>query len=121
MLERMRIWHALPDGWHAMTYGAFLAARRRILAEVIRAGLERLRDGTDDDEQLVPIADFVAAGENDVVEFKSRGRYNPHTQRRTPRSSSRSSRPSQRSRTPRAAHSSSQSPPTASPSASRTT
>jgi len=60
--------------------GRSLAARRRILAQVIRAGFERLRDGTDDDEQLVPIADLVAAGESDIVEFKSAARYNQHTQ-----------------------------------------
>ena len=42
-LERMRFWHALPDGWHEMTYGEFLVARRRMLAQVIKAGFERGR------------------------------------------------------------------------------
>ena len=34
--------HALPDGWHRMEYRRFLGERRRLLAEVIRAGFETL-------------------------------------------------------------------------------
>lgn len=85
-LERMRFWHALPDGWHEMTYGEFLVARRRMLAQVIKAGFERLREGThDDDAQIVAIADVVTAGESDTVEFKATARYNQHTQARDAR------------------------------------
>lgn len=68
------------------TYGEFLVARRRMLAHVIKAGFERLRDGKhDDDAQMVAIADLVAAGESDSVEFKSAARYNQHTQARDAR------------------------------------
>lgn len=34
--------HALPDGWHRMEYRRFLEERRRLLAQVIRAGFETL-------------------------------------------------------------------------------
>ncbi len=34
--------HALPDGWHCKEYRQFLDERRKLLAEVIRAGYETL-------------------------------------------------------------------------------
>jgi hypothetical protein len=57
-LERMCFWHALPEGWHELAYPDFLSARRRMIADVVRAGFERLRESTlspasvgQDDEQ----------------------------------------------------------------------
>lgn len=41
-LHEMCYWHALPDGWETMGYPEFLAARRRSMASIIRAGYERL-------------------------------------------------------------------------------
>jgi hypothetical protein len=41
-LTQMQFWHALPDGWQEMEYHAFLAARRQLMANVIRAGFSRL-------------------------------------------------------------------------------
>jgi hypothetical protein len=43
-LERMCAWHALPPDWHSLPYDAFLAARRRLIADVVHAGFKRLRD-----------------------------------------------------------------------------
>ncbi|HKG04398.1 MAG TPA: DUF262 domain-containing protein [Conexibacter sp.] len=43
-LERMRFWHALPKGWHNLRYDMFLDVRRRLIAEVVRAGFERLKE-----------------------------------------------------------------------------
>ncbi len=40
-----RYWHALPDGWHAMPYGEFLEARRKLMARVIHDGFARLGSG----------------------------------------------------------------------------
>lgn len=37
-----RFHHALPDGWAAMSYGDFLVARRKRLAEVIHAGFDAI-------------------------------------------------------------------------------
>ena len=41
-LTQMRTWHALPDNWWNMSYGEFLAARRPLIAKVIRAGYQKL-------------------------------------------------------------------------------
>lgn len=43
-LARQRYWHALPDGWETMTYPEFLAARRPLLAKVVRDAFGLLRD-----------------------------------------------------------------------------
>jgi hypothetical protein len=83
-LDRMRFWHALPDGWHEMAYDAFLTARRPLLAEVVKAGYERLKDGADGDE-IVPVDQLVGGGETQTVEFKSAARFNQHTGERDPK------------------------------------
>jgi len=41
-LEQMCSWHALPDQWWILTYEAFLAARRPLIAAVIRDGYKKL-------------------------------------------------------------------------------
>ncbi len=43
-LIRQEQWHALPEGWTAMSYDEFLTARRKIIARVIREGFLRLGD-----------------------------------------------------------------------------
>jgi hypothetical protein len=43
-MERMRYWHALPEGWEHMDYQDFLAARRKLMAHVIRDAYARLSD-----------------------------------------------------------------------------
>ena len=40
--EQMRL-HALPEGWHEMTYEKFLDARRPLMTEVVRDAYKRLR------------------------------------------------------------------------------
>ncbi len=35
--------HALPDGWHMMSYDAFLVERRKLMAAIIRRGFETLK------------------------------------------------------------------------------
>ncbi len=84
-LDRMRFWHALPDGWHEMAYSDFLGARRRLLADVVKTGFQRLKEGEHDDDSEVDIADLVASGETDTIEFKSTARYNRHTQASDPK------------------------------------
>jgi len=39
MLARQRHWHALPDGWENMDYPGFLAARRKLMGQVVRDAL----------------------------------------------------------------------------------
>jgi len=38
----MMAWHALPEDWHEMDYETFLAERRKLMAQVIRQGFEKL-------------------------------------------------------------------------------
>ena len=83
-LEQHRFWHALPDGWEQQDYDAFLRERRRLMAKVVRAGYERLAHG-DPEPAGTTVADLIAAGETDRVEFKSTARYNAHTQAADPR------------------------------------
>ncbi len=45
-LARQRYWHALPDGWESMSYGDFLPARRRLMAEVVRDAYSKLSELT---------------------------------------------------------------------------
>lgn len=41
-LAQMMKWHALPVGWEDMEYPQFLAERRKLIAEVIREGFQKL-------------------------------------------------------------------------------
>lgn len=43
-LRQMQGWHALPDDWWNMNYADFLAARRPLIANVIRMGYQKLLD-----------------------------------------------------------------------------
>ncbi len=41
-MKQMSYWHALPSGWENMEYQEFLDARRKLMAQVIRDGFEKL-------------------------------------------------------------------------------
>ncbi len=51
-LERLRFWHALPEGWESMPYEEFLIARRKAMADVIRHGFKQLMKNTAASEDL---------------------------------------------------------------------
>lgn len=75
-VEKVRFWHALPDGWESMEYDAFLESRRRLMANVIRAGYTKLAEGVDPFGHapaviLPKVAELLAAGESETVEFKA--------------------------------------------------
>lgn len=78
--KQMSFWHALPQGWWTMDYEDFLRERRVRMAEVIRTAYHRL---TGTEEPAAPVqlsvADLIAGGESDAVEFKSTLRTNLHT------------------------------------------
>lgn len=40
--QSMYYWHALPESWENMPYEEFLVARRKLMAQVIRDGFEKL-------------------------------------------------------------------------------
>ena len=40
--KSMTYFHALPNGWESLSYDEFLVERRKLMANVIRAGFEKL-------------------------------------------------------------------------------
>lgn len=80
-LRQHQFWHALPVGWEQLDYDEFLQRRRQRIAEVIRAGFEKLSGH--DASTLAPapqrtIGQVIADGESITVEFKSTARWNVH-------------------------------------------
>lgn len=43
-LAKQMWWHALPEGWTALSYQDFLAVRRKLMAQVTREGFRKLSD-----------------------------------------------------------------------------
>jgi hypothetical protein len=85
-MEKMRYWHALPDGWETMEYGLFLKQRRELMAKVIADAYQLLaKDGPAQTASIVSIADLVAKGEGTSIEFKGTLRTNLHTGEKDPR------------------------------------
>ncbi|MCY4257849.1 MAG: DUF262 domain-containing protein [bacterium] len=72
-------WHALPVGWEQLAYPDFLDKRRELIAKVTRSGFESLWDNSSKDYSFSTLADLLAAGESQTVEFKSTARLNLHT------------------------------------------
>ena len=78
-LARQRYWHALPVGWEQLDYPTFIERRRSLIARVVRDGFERLRDKKATISPSPTLADLLAVGESQTVEFKSTGRWNLYT------------------------------------------
>ncbi|HEY5816107.1 MAG TPA: RNA-binding domain-containing protein [Solirubrobacterales bacterium] len=78
--EQMYFWHALPVGWATMEYRQFLDARRKLLAQVVRRGFERLSIAEESVSEVVgQLSDLVEEGESHGLEFKASARINLHT------------------------------------------
>jgi hypothetical protein len=77
--KRQAYWHALPIGWEQLDYQEFLDRRRPLLARVVRDGFEKLWDDPVAVEHAGTIDDLLAAGESQMVEYKSTARWNIHT------------------------------------------
>ena len=75
-LERQIYWHALPVGWDQLEYGTFLERRRSLLAQVVRDGFKTLWDDQTTPEPPSDVAQLLAVGESQTVEFKSTARWN---------------------------------------------
>ncbi len=76
----MEKWHALPPGWWDLPYETFLRERRIRMAALVREAFERLCGFTGDQSaKPVPVAELLAAGEGEAIEFKSTLRTNLHT------------------------------------------
>ena len=72
-------WHALPAGWVDMEYEDFILARRKLIAQVVKAGFERLKHGEANDLSEQSIEDLIGQGESNALEFKTSARWNQHT------------------------------------------
>jgi hypothetical protein len=85
-LVRQYRWHALPDGWEAMSYKDFLAARRERIARFVADAYEKLRDGAPAArEATLDIEELIRGGEGLHVEFKATLRLNLHTGEKDPK------------------------------------
>ncbi|MCY3807238.1 MAG: putative DNA binding domain-containing protein, partial [bacterium] len=80
-LERQMYWHALPVGWEQLDYPTFLARRRRLLAMVVRDGVEQLWDAESSAPPAGGVDELLKLGESQTLEFKSSARWNSHTGR----------------------------------------
>jgi len=75
--EQAMFLHALPVGWEEMPYDDFLAKRQKMIANVIRAGFEKLSTGAAPfsgvpvPEHVLTIEELISAGESVTVEYKS--------------------------------------------------
>lgn len=77
--QQQAYWHALPVGWEQLDYQTFLDRRRPLLARVVRDGFEKLWDEPGEIEHAGTLGDLLAAGESQMVEYKSTARWNVHT------------------------------------------
>lgn len=69
--------HALPENWWAMEYDSFLAERRRLMAQIVKAGFEAIgASRTELEEDRPGLAQLIAEGETREVEFKATARWN---------------------------------------------
>lgn len=79
ILNEMYRHHALPLGWERLDYETFLKTRRVLMAQTIRAGYEQLAGNDRPAPKRPSVAELIAAGEGDAIEFKSTLRTNLHT------------------------------------------
>jgi hypothetical protein len=79
--EQLYFWHALPPLWWELDYDTFLKERRTRIARVIQRAWEELTKNEPEAPiaKAPSVADLVAGGETDGVEFKSTLRTNLHT------------------------------------------
>jgi len=74
--QSFRFWHALPEGWEEMEYDEFLSKRQELMAQVVKAGFERLSGehptlAEPVQEHAPTFAEIAAEGESLTTEFKS--------------------------------------------------
>jgi hypothetical protein len=75
-LKRQVEWHALPIGWEQLDYSTFLERRRALIARVVHDGFRCLLEEHELPVDSGSIADLLAMGESDTLEFKSSARWN---------------------------------------------
>ena len=80
-LALMYHYHALPEDWELMEYRAFLAARRELMARIVREAYLKLTDRltSEAESRQFDLTELIDQGESGSVEFKSTLRINLHT------------------------------------------
>ena len=79
-LEHQVYWHALPVGWEQLDYPMFLEKRRSLMAKVVQDGFNTLWENKRSSEPAGGVADLLAVGESQTVEFKSTARWDIRTE-----------------------------------------
>lgn len=75
-----QFFHALPAGWEEMRYQDFLIERRKLMAKVVEAGFEKLKNGATSPspskhlQALPTVSDLLRLMETKHVEFKQTAR-----------------------------------------------
>ena len=75
-LKKQMHWHALPHGWERMDYYEFLETRRKLIAQIVKEGFERLCQSmplTDSDS--ISLSELISFGESNALEFKESARW----------------------------------------------
>ncbi len=85
VLKAMYHAHALPLGWERLPFEDFLKQRRTLMAQTIRQAYDLLAGKAAPKERPPSVAELIAAGETDAVEFKSTLRTNLHTGEKDPK------------------------------------
>ncbi len=75
-LKRQAYLHALPVGWEQLDYPTFLERRRDLIAGVVRDGFNTLWKSGDEVVTSSELADLLAIGESQTLEYKSTARWN---------------------------------------------
>ena len=82
-LKRQIHWHALPVGWEQLEYSEFCEKRRKLIAQVIKEGFERLWESQVQAlQEPVSIQSLIGDGESNVLEFKERARWSHGTDKK---------------------------------------
>ena len=82
-LSRMYRVHALPSNWENMEFPSFLEIRRKMMAEIIREGYQRLitKIEYETEQEDFDLAELINQSESKTVEFKSTLRTNLATRK----------------------------------------
>lgn len=72
-LRQQMFWHALPEDWESMGFDEFLQERRILMAQVTRAGYERLKSGQSVAAPTVNVVALPARADTAVADLVEAG------------------------------------------------
>ena len=75
--------HALPIGWEYLVYNEFCEKRRKLIAEVVRTGFDRLcEEQSEISPPVTGLRELINRGESNVLEFKESARWSYGTEKK---------------------------------------